>query len=71
VAEVGEKRIVAIDPKTGDRQIIARNLAIGLGGYKDGPPAFVTTGVAVGPSGAVYVSSDQRNALYKLTPPAN
>jgi hypothetical protein len=71
VAEVGERRVVAIDPKGGERQIIARNLAIGLGGYKDGPPAFVTTGVAVGPSGAVYVASDVRNALYKLTPPAN
>jgi glucose/arabinose dehydrogenase len=30
----------------------------------------VPTGVAVGASGAVYVSSDIRNALYKLTPPA-
>jgi hypothetical protein len=31
---------------------------------------LVTTGVAVGAGGAIYVSSDRRNALYKLTPPA-
>jgi hypothetical protein len=29
----------------------------------------VPTGVAVARSGTVYVSSDIRNALYKLTPP--
>jgi len=68
VAEVGHRRVVAIDRTTGDRVIIATNLDIGLPGYKDGPPAFVTTGVAVGKSGAVYVSSDIRNAIYKLIP---
>ena len=31
---------------------------------------LVTTGVAVGAGGVIYVSSDRRNALYKLTPPA-
>ena len=31
---------------------------------------LVPTGVAVGAGGTVYVSSDIRNALYKLTPPA-
>ena len=34
-----------------------------------GPPALVPTGVAVGKSGDIYVSSDRRNAMYKLTPP--
>lgn len=68
VAEVGHRRVVAIDRATGDRTIIATNLDIGLPSYKDGPPAFVTTGVAVGRSGTVYVSSDTRNAIYKLIP---
>ena len=71
VAEVGERRVIAIDPRNGARQVISRNLNIGLAGYKDAPPFFVTTGVAVGPSGAVYVSSDLRNAIYKLTPPSS
>lgn len=68
VAEVGHRRVVAIDPANGERTIVATNLDIGLPTYKDGPPAFVTTGVAVGRSGTVYVSSDIRNAIYKLIP---
>jgi sugar lactone lactonase YvrE len=69
VAEVGQKRVVAIDPATGDRTVIASNLDIGLSPFPGGPPALMPTGVAVGRSGAVYVSADTRNALYKLTPP--
>lgn len=69
VAEVGQKRVVSIDPATGAKTVIASNLDIGLETYPGGPPALVTTGVAVGTGGAIYVSSDRRNALYKLTPP--
>jgi sugar lactone lactonase YvrE len=68
VAEVGLRRVVAIDPKTGTPTVLAGNLAIGLDGNKVGPPQYVPTGVAVGKSGAIYVSSDIRNAIYKLTP---
>jgi sugar lactone lactonase YvrE len=70
VAEVGQKRVVAIDPASGTKTVIASNLDIGLEPYPGGPPALVPTGVAVGAGGAVYVSSDRRNAMYKLTPPA-
>ncbi|MGH8431269.1 MAG: hypothetical protein ACREUF_12780, partial [Solimonas sp.] len=70
VAEVGQKRVVAVDPATGAKTVVASNLDIGLPTYPGGPPALVPTGVAVGRTGAVYVSSDIRNALYKLTPPA-
>ena len=69
VAEVGQKRVVAIDPASGARTVIASNLDIGLAPFPGGPPALVPTGVAVAKSGTVYVSSDLRNALYKLTPP--
>jgi sugar lactone lactonase YvrE len=69
VAEVGQKRIVAIEPATGAKTVIASNLDIGLASYPGGPPALVPTGVAVAKSGNVYVSSDIRNAMYKLTPP--
>ena len=69
VAEVGQKRIVSIDPASGAKTVIASNLDIGLAPVPGGPPALVPTGVAVGKSGAIYVSSDRRNALYKLTPP--
>ncbi|TAJ42376.1 MAG: hypothetical protein EPO55_01670 [Reyranella sp.] len=70
VAEVGQKRIVAIDPLSGVKTVIASNLDIGLAPFPGGPPALVPTGVAVARSGTVYVSSDIRNALYKLTPPS-
>jgi sugar lactone lactonase YvrE len=69
VAEVGQKRVVAIDPATGAKTVIAANLDIGLAPFPGGPPALVPTGVAVGRTGIVYVSSDIRNSLYKLTPP--
>jgi sugar lactone lactonase YvrE len=71
VAEVGLRRIVAIDPK-GDPKaapaVLAANLSIGLDGNKVGVPQYVPTGVAVSKSGVVYVSSDIKNAIYKLTP---
>jgi sugar lactone lactonase YvrE len=70
IAEVGQKRVVAIHPETGARTVIASNLDIGVPTYNGGPPALVPTGVAVARSGAVYVTSDIRNALYKLTPPS-
>jgi sugar lactone lactonase YvrE len=69
VAEVGQKRVVAIDPANGTKTVIASNLDIGLAPYPGGPPALVPTGIAVAKSGTVYVSSDIRNAMYKLTPP--
>jgi sugar lactone lactonase YvrE len=69
IAEVGQKRVVAINPETGAKTVIASNLDIGVPTYTGGPPALVPTGVAVAKSGTVYVSSDIRNALYKLTPP--
>lgn len=68
VAEVGQRRVLEIDPKTGKSEIVASNLAMGLPAPKGMPPAFVPTGVAVGKSGAIYVSSDIRNAIYKITP---
>lgn len=70
VAEVGQKRVVAIDPATGAKTVIASNLDIGLPAFPGGPPGLVPTGVAVGAGGVVYVSSDIRNTLYKLVPPA-
>ena len=59
-----------VPPATGAKTVIASNLDIGLPPYQGGPPGLVPTGVAVGAGGTVYVSSDIRNALYKLTPPA-
>jgi sugar lactone lactonase YvrE len=69
VAEVGQRRVITIDPASGIKTVIASNLDIGLETYPGGPPALVTTGIAVAKSGTVYVASDRRNSIYKLTPP--
>ncbi len=66
VAEVGAKRIVEIDPATGTVTEIAGNLPIGLVGAPGGLPSNIPTGVGVGASGTIYVSSDVENAIYKL-----
>lgn len=68
VAEVGTEMVLAIDPKDGSRTEIARNVRMGLRPTPGLPPAYIITGVAVGRSGAVYVTSDKRNAIYKFIP---
>ncbi|MBH5399046.1 SMP-30/gluconolactonase/LRE family protein [Bradyrhizobium sp. CNPSo 4010] len=66
VAEVGAKRLIEIVPETGEVTEIAANLPIGLTGAPGGLPTHIPTGVAVGASGAIYVSSDVENAIYKV-----
>jgi sugar lactone lactonase YvrE len=66
VAEVGAKRIVEIDTTTGTVTEIAGNLPIGLPGAPGGLPTNIPTGVGVGATGTIYVSSDVENAIYKL-----
>src|SRR4051812_36808717 len=67
VAEVGAKRLVSIDPKSGTVTEIAGNLPIGLPGAPGGLPTNIPTGVGVGESGTIYFSSDIENAIYKVT----
>jgi sugar lactone lactonase YvrE len=68
VAEVGRKRVLAIDLATGRATPIAEGLAIGFEMDPRNPPPFLPTGVAVGRNGAIYVPSDLKNVLYRLTP---
>jgi sugar lactone lactonase YvrE len=67
VAEVGARRLVSIDPKSGTVTEIAGNLPIGLPGAPGGLPTNIPTGVGVGESGTIYFSSDIENAIYKVT----
>ena len=67
LAEVGKRRVISIDPKSGSVSEIARNLAIGYPAAKSSPPVFITTGVGVSENGAIYVSSDVNTAIYKIT----
>jgi hypothetical protein len=63
VADTGKRRVVAVDPQSGDIQMLADNLPIG-----DTAAPDIVTGVAVGPDGAIYVSSDIERTVLKLTP---
>ena len=67
VAEVGAKRLIEITPESGQVTEIAANLPIGLIGAPNGLPTHIPTGVAIGASGVIYVSSDIENAIYKVT----
>ncbi|MCY1013428.1 SMP-30/gluconolactonase/LRE family protein [Nannocystis pusilla] len=68
VAEVGRKRLVRVDPATGRSTVLATGLRIGLPESEGLPPGYVPTGVAVGRSGTIYVSSDVESALYRFVP---
>jgi streptogramin lyase len=67
VAEVGARRIIAIDATNGAVTEIAANLPIGLPAAPGGLPTNIPTGVGVGASGTIYFSSDIENAIYKVT----
>jgi sugar lactone lactonase YvrE len=62
VLEVGAKAVVAIDPATGARSIIAEGLPVG----QVTAPVPLAGGVAVGPTGTIYVTSDVENAIYRI-----
>lgn len=66
VAEVGAKRLIEIAPADGKVTEIAANLPIGLVGAPGGLPSNIPTGVAIGASGIIYLSSDIENAIYKV-----
>lgn len=67
VAEVGAKRLIEIDPQSGAVTEIAANLPIGLPAAPGVLPSDIPTGVGVGATGTIYLSSDIENAIYKLT----
>lgn len=72
VAEAGAGRLIAFDPKDGSKAVLAEGLKTGLPAAEGALPAFTTTGVAVSKKdGAVYVSSDITNAIYRVAPLQN
>jgi sugar lactone lactonase YvrE len=63
VLETGAKAVVAIDPKSGARTVIAEDLPVG----QVTTPFPLAGGLAIGPSGAIYVTGDVENAIYRIT----
>jgi len=69
VAESAAQRLVSIDPQTQTRVTVASNLPIGLPAGRPGlPPPYLTTGVAVGADGTVYVTGDRDGSLLRIRP---
>lgn len=48
---------------------VAEGLELGTAGPLTMPPVWILDGVAVGPSGAIYVSGGKANVLYRIEPP--
>jgi glucose/arabinose dehydrogenase len=67
IVEVGTKRLIRVDPVTRETSTVADGLAVGLPAVPGPPiPAWTLSGVAVGPSGAIYVTGDVDNVLYRI-----
>jgi streptogramin lyase len=68
VVEATAKRLSRIDPITGAVRPIASGLALGMAGFGIMPPFGFVNGVAVGGDGALYVTAELANAVYRLVP---
>jgi hypothetical protein len=68
VVEGTAGRVSRVRPETGSVTPLATGLALSATGEGMLPPFVGLNGIAVGPSGAVYVAGDLGNLVYKLTP---
>jgi len=68
VVESGARRLSRIDPTTGAVQVVAEELELGAVGPPYMMPHYFLNGVAVGPSGAIYITGDVANVLYRIWP---
>jgi sugar lactone lactonase YvrE len=66
VVESGAQRLSSIDLATGRVKTVAGGLALGVPALPGYPPTWWFNGVAVGPSGAIYVSGDVGNVIYRI-----
>jgi hypothetical protein len=68
VVEAGAGRLSRIDLATGEVSCVADNLKLGAQAAPGTPPIGAFNGVAVGPSGTIYVTGDIDNLLYRFNP---
>ena len=73
LAEVGAKRIVALNPDNDvdEPEILASGLPLGLPPFMGPPKTFLPTGVIVGRDGIIYVTADVTHTVLKLSPVVN
>jgi sugar lactone lactonase YvrE len=68
VVEAGAGRLSRVDISTGAVSLVADSLALGAPGVPGMPPTWIFNGVAIGPSGAIYVTGDVENVVYRIRP---
>jgi glucose/arabinose dehydrogenase len=68
VVEAGAGRLSRVDVATGEVSRVADSLALGAPGTPGTPPTWVFNGVAIGLSGAIYVTGDIENIVYRVKP---
>jgi sugar lactone lactonase YvrE len=68
VAETGSGRLLAIDLETGALSTVAEGLGFDSVAPEGMPPTGVMSGVAVSPSGTIYVTADEANVVYRIDP---
>lgn len=67
VLETGARRLLRLNLDTGEVSTVAEGLAIGAKAIPDvTPPTWALSSVAVDPSGAIYVTGDTANVLYRF-----
>jgi sugar lactone lactonase YvrE len=66
VVESGAGRLTRILP-SGAMVTVAEGLALGAPAHPSAPPAWMFNGVAIGPSGAIYVTGDAADVIYRIT----
>jgi hypothetical protein len=66
VVETGARQLSRVDLATGAISVVATGLDVGMPGLEGFPPTWWFDGVAVGPSGAIYVSENGRNVLTRI-----
>jgi sugar lactone lactonase YvrE len=64
VVEVGKDRVISFDLATGEMLVVAEGLGLNEAMPTGSPPILI--GVAVGPSGSIYVSGPVDNVVYRL-----
>ena len=68
VVEAGAGRLSRIDLTSGEVSVVAEGLGLGAPGVVGMPPTGTFSDVAVGPSGAIYITGDVSNVLYRIWP---
>jgi len=66
VVETGTGSLVRVDVQTGAVATVATGLAVGAPANPGMPPTWIFDGVAVAPSGTIYVSSYGENVIYRI-----